>query len=343
MMIKTLCSLLAVLAALLLLHPSDITVVQAFPLQGNDAPKVSEAEAKALTAINAAPDVTVKLTAAEEFVQKYPKSAALPQLAENLAIGITKVTDATQKLALADRFQKAFHNDKAMAIIQSARLDAYMATNKFDEAFTVAEAILAKDPEEVHTMVQMTFAGTDEAKKGIATHLEKTRQYGLKAIELIEANKKPASMDEASWTTHKAALPLLYQQTGILAMITKNPEDAKARISKSIALKPDDPSSHAIMAYLINSEYVQLATAYKTMPEGKEKEETLKKLEGMIDSIIDAYAHTVALAIGKPEYQPVLQQVMPDLTSYYKYRHNQSTEGLQQLIDKYKPQSATKP
>ena len=31
-----------------------------------------------------------------------------------------------------------------------------------------------------------------------------------------------------------------------------------------------------------------------------------------------------------------MQQVIPDLTNYYKYRHNQSTKGLQELINKYR-------
>src|SRR5437667_12193561 len=123
MKIKTLCSLLAVTAALLVLYPSAaIAVVQVFPLQASAPPKVSEAEATALSAINAAPDAAAKLTLAEEFVKKYPKSPAVPQLAENLAVEIAKVPDAAQKLALADRFQKAFGDDKAFAVIQSARL-----------------------------------------------------------------------------------------------------------------------------------------------------------------------------------------------------------------------------
>jgi len=33
----------------------------------------------------------------------------------------------------------------------------------------------------------------------------------------------------------------------------------------------------------------------------------------------------------------MMQQLTTDLTDYYKFRHNNSTEGLQQLIDKYKP------
>jgi hypothetical protein len=304
-----------------------------------DPPKVSEGEAKAIAAFNAATDTNAKLTAAEEFVKKYPKSVVLPQLAQKVAVEIFQLKDSTQKLALADRFEKTFNDDKSLAIVQSARLDAYVASNRADEAFTLAATILTKDPEELHTLMQMTFSGTDEAKRGNTKYLQQSQQYGAKAIELIEANKKPANMDEASWTNHKAALPLLYQQTGILAMVSKNVADAKSRLAKAIELKPEDPSSHAILAYLTNNEYVDLASSYKAMPEGKEKSEMLVKLEAMIDSIIDSYARVVALSTGKPEYQALLQQVMPDLTSYYKYRHK-SVEGLQQLIDKYKPQPA---
>jgi hypothetical protein len=81
---------------------------------------------------------------------------------------------------------------------------------------------------------------------------------------------------------------------------------------------------------------LKLATSYKAMPEGPAKQEALKKLEALLDSIIDIYAHAAALAAGRPEYEGLLQQVQGDLTSYYKFRHNQSVEGLQQLIDKYK-------
>ncbi|HEY6119513.1 MAG TPA: hypothetical protein VIV66_06105, partial [Pyrinomonadaceae bacterium] len=143
----------------------------------SNKPKVSEAEAKALTAINAAPDTAAKLTAGEDFVAKYPKSEALTPLADELAVEISKVGDATQKLAFADRFQKAFGNDRSFLVIQSARLDAYAATSKYDEAFAVAAAILAKDPEEVHTLVQMTLTGTEEAKKGVGKHVPQTQQY----------------------------------------------------------------------------------------------------------------------------------------------------------------------
>ena len=72
------------------------------------------------------------------------------------------------------------------------------------------------------------------------------------------------------------------------------------------------------------------------MPDGKQKQEALKKLDAVLDTIIDAYARAAGLATGRPQYQALMQQVIPDLTNYYKYRNNNSTKGLQQLIEKHR-------
>jgi hypothetical protein len=154
---------------------------------------------------------------------------------------------------------------------------------------------------------------------------------------LIEADKKPARMDPAIWTSHKALLPQIYQQSAVLSLVSENVADARTRATKATQLAPTDPTNFALLGMVINNDYLSLANSYKTMPEGADKAATLKKLEGIIDEIIDAYAHAVALSVGKPEHQGMMQQLTVDLTSYYKYRHNNSTDGLQQLIDKYKP------
>jgi hypothetical protein len=39
---------------------------------------------------------------------------------------------------------------------------------------------------------------------------------------------------------------------------------------------------------------------------------------------------------GNATLQPVRQQFLQDLEAYYKYRHNNSTAGMQELINKYK-------
>ena len=79
-------------------------------------PKVSEAEAKAVAAINSAPDAAAKLAAAGEFLKKYPKSTLRSEVAAYVAGEIAKVTDANQKLKLAEDFQKVFKEEDGVRI-----------------------------------------------------------------------------------------------------------------------------------------------------------------------------------------------------------------------------------
>jgi hypothetical protein len=91
-----------------------------------------------------------------------------------------------------------------------------------------------------------------------------------------------------------------------------------------------------MLAALLNDEYQVEAKQYQSMPAGTARDEQLKKVQAALDRVIDAYAHAVALAEGSAPLQQIRQQYVQDLESYYKYRHNGSTEGMQQLIDKYK-------
>jgi tetratricopeptide (TPR) repeat protein len=302
----------------------------------NNKPKVSEGEAKGAKAISSAPDAAAKLAAAAEFVKKYPKSSLRSEVSSYVLGQIDKVGDGTQKLALAETFQKTFTGDKEQEAIQAIILDAYFAAKRTDDAFTLAASILAKQPEHVVVLSRMLIAGTDEAKRQNPKYIGQSQQYGLKAIELIEANKKPADITDAAWENHKTLLPALYQNMGILSLVSGNSAEAKTRLEKAVTLNPAEPFNYVLLGSIANDEYQQLATSHKAMPNGPQKDEALKKATAMMDKVIDLYAHAVGATDGKPEYTQVHDQLMQDLTPYYKYRHNQSTEGLQQLIDKYK-------
>jgi hypothetical protein len=295
------------------------------------------AELQAFNAINAAPGAAAKLTLAEEFVKKFPKSKARTEVAGLVASEIAKTKNATEATTLAEKAGTIFTAASEQEIINPVLLDAYAVANRVEDAFKLAGQMLGVNPDDLHVLLQMTFIGTEQAKQKNMTYAPQTLQYGARAIELIEANKKPIQLDEATWNRYKSSLPQLYQQTAILNLIAGNPAEAKTRLVKSIALSPNDPYSFALLGFLLNDEYTKLVPAFQAMPEGKPKEEEKKRLEGILDNIIDNYVHVAALATGHPEYQELIKQVVPDLTSYYKYRHNNSTEGLQELIDKYKP------
>ena len=89
-----------------------------------------------------------------------------------------------------------------------------------------------------------------------------------------------------------------------------------------------------MLARVINVDYLTQKDAYEAMKDVKSKQEAQTKLEALLDSMIDAYARAVGLATGRVEYQSLLQSVIPDLTVYYKLRHNQSIKGLQELINR---------
>ena len=305
-------------------------------LSAQEDKKLSEGESKALTAIQSAPDAAAKLAAAREYVKKYPKSTNRAEVSGYLAGQIDQVRDGAQKLALAETYQQIFNTEQEQETIRPVILDAYFDAKRTDDAFALAATILAKQPENVFILSRMMIAGTDEAKRNNAKYVATSQQYGLKAIELIEANKKPADVTDAAWEKQKSYLPVLYQNTAILALMTGKSAEASTRLEKAIALDPSEAFNYVLLGSIANEEYQKLATAQRSMPAGPEKAETLKKATATLDKVIDLYAHAVAASEGKPQYQQIHDQVMQDLTPYYKYRHNQSTEGLQQLIDKYK-------
>lgn len=295
-------------------------------------------ETQAFDAISAAPTVDAKVAAAEAFLKTYPKSASRPQVLEIVVVQIGQVKDANQAVALAERVQPLYTSPEEQDSIKTLLVQSYSSANRPDDAFKVGGELLAKDPDNVQVLVQLALAGTEQVKQKNTKYAAQSLQYGLKAIELIEADKKPPRMSDAFWASHKAAIPQLYQQTAILNLITGNNQEAKTRLIKTTTLSPKDPYPYALLGFILNDEYTKQVPVFQAMPVGTAKETEKKRLEGLLDNIIDVYAHVAGLSTNKPEYQALMQQVVPDLTGYYKYRHNQSTDGLQQLIDKYKPQ-----
>ena len=85
----------------------------------------------------------------------------------------------------------------------------------------------------------------------------------------------------------------------------------------------------------VNESYQDLAKKY-TVASGNEKATLLTKANETLDKVIAIFARVVALTDGNAGYQPLNAQVRQDLEAYYKYRHSNSTKGMQELIDSFK-------
>jgi tetratricopeptide (TPR) repeat protein len=307
-----------------------------FVISGGVAVAQVSSEVEALSAIRLATNPTTKLAAAEDFVAKFPTSKVRPDIARVIAAEILKVNNGAVALVLLERAQAVFTTDQEREILKPVALTTYAIGNRPDDAFALAREMLAKDPDDLHVLVWMTHTGAEETRKRNRKYADLSLQYGLRAIALIDSDKKPPNIASETWLAHKSNLAQLYQETAILYLAAENTQEAKTRLAKASTLAPQDPSNFALLGRIINADYVSQKSAYELMPEAKAKQDALKKLEAVLDSVIDAYAHAAGLATGRAEYQTLLQQVIPDLTAYYKYRH-QSTEGLQRLINRYRP------
>jgi hypothetical protein len=336
MKLRSFLSYAILLCSLVLVFNTSATARPATQEAQTPTTTVPEAEAKAAKAVELGKDVSAKFVAAEEFVKKYPKSKARPQIAEYTASQVYGVTDAAQKVALAEKFLSLFNDPTEAKLVKPALIDAYVQLKRFDEAFDNGASYLANDTEDVQIRIMLAIAGADLARGQNLKYLKASREYGAKATELIEADKKPTALDNDTWLKEKGMLPTLYQQMAVMALLDQKPTEAQVSLEKAVKLNPSDPFNHFLLGSIANMEYQSLAQTVQTLPSGKSKDEMLPKVHAQLDKVIEYFARTVALATGKTQYQQLTTQVMLDLTVYYKYRHNNSDEGLQKYIDGYK-------
>jgi tetratricopeptide (TPR) repeat protein len=253
--------------------------------------------------------------------------------------------DLAQQIAPAESYLKLFNAPGDADLVNHYLINAYTSAKRLDEAFALAATTaLDKSPDPVAMMINLPLAGREEVRKGNPKYIAQSKQFALRGIELIESDKKPAAVTDAAWTDYKTQwLPVLYQTIGMLSHASGDYADAKVKITKAAALNPLNPVNYVYIGGMANDEYQRLAQQYKAAT-GTAQIELLKKAEAQMDEVIDAYAHAIALAEGNAQYDQLRTDLRPDLESYYKHRHNKSTEGLQALIDNYKkPPAIIKP
>jgi hypothetical protein len=304
-------------------------------------PKVSGEEADSALKINKAVGAAAKLQAAGQFLKKYPKSSLRPRIANALAMEVAN-TDPSQRLAIIDTYLSLFKDPSEAEMVSVAQIDAYILLDRADDAFRLGSVWLEKHPDDIEVMRGLSVLSSNEAIRGNNKFVEPGNKYGGRAIELMEADKKPVDLDPAKWNEYKSRwLPLLYREGGVLALKSGDNAGARTKLEKAAALKSVDPVVYAILGQMKDEEYAAMAAKYQAMPAGAEKQAMLHTVQDQLDKVIAYYAQAMALAGDKPEFVQLKTQLKPGLEEYYKFRHNGSLEGLQQLIDKYKVSATT--
>ena len=297
---------------------------------------VSKKEESALKKIEKAQTIGEKMQLIEAFVKEYPQSPARKQVVGHAADQILQLKDDAQIVQNGEAYLKIFTPEAEADFVLPALIYSYVQVKRPKDAFDAGQKYLARHPEDVSTRLTLAIEGSNQMRMGNKDFSAPSREYAVKTIELLEADKRPAEVDEARWQEYKAKwLPQLYQTQGYLDYQSGDKAKARVSLEKATALNSGDINSWILLASMLDDEYQTLALKFNTTAAGAERDAQLVKANEKLDATIEAFARIVALTDGKPEAKQINDQVRENLENYYKYRHT-NTDGLQALIDKYK-------
>lgn len=251
---------------------------------------------------------------AKEYVQKYP----------------------TEDDAIA-RFQKKYVGDYEAAQKQGrkVKLKELIEAKKFDESFALGKQILADEPDDLITLYMLSRAGLFSAHSGTQVHSAATANYARKAIQLMRAGGAlPNESKDESLGVLNFALGL--------TTISTSPRDAVDAFKQVATLtnsaKGDPQTFYFLGAAYEAAEYDKASADYKTQCATPEQvaspscKALLDVVNATVDRIIDAYARAVSLSGTNAKFATHKVEWMKQLTDYYKFRHDGSEQGLNELI-----------
>ncbi len=308
--------------------------------QSKDEPKISEGEAKAIEKIKAASGVPEKLKASAEYLKKNGKSPMRPRVAAYVSEEVARVTDHKQRVGFIENYTKTFNLPEEADLVKPALVESLLTSNNFEAAFNEGSKYIEKKPDDVVVLTQLAWAGANQAQKQTqpgqtapAALLQKASTAGGKAVELLEGDKKPEGMDATYWNNFRNSwLPRLYQAQGVIMFYSADKAGAKDKLEKAAGLDPYDPPTLLMLSDILNEEYTKLAERYQAEKKQALLTEALQKMDEMIDWL----ARAAAVTEGNQQFQAANGQIMQQLKDCYAYRHEGKTEGLKELIQKYK-------
>jgi len=308
-----------------------LLAVSAASTFAQDAPKAAPAqgEAAAIEKVKTATDANAAMAAATEFIKNFPTSTQRGEVGDLVAAKIAGMTDPAQKAAMSEKMMTLFNGvDEADGLF-----DALDAAKQYDEMFRLGAIRLEKVPGEVKILTSLALTGSNMLRQNNKKYAGQTEQYGIKAIALIESGQKPATMPDAEWAVYKTKyLPPLYQTVGMIAFNKKDTTGAQKMFQKSLAIDSRDALTYNMLAQISDDQYQEAAAQYKSNP----TDQGLKKAINLMDQTIDLYVHAVALSEGNAALAEIHKLAAANLETYYKFRHNNSTAGMQELIDQHK-------
>lgn len=250
--------------------------------------------------------------AGREYVGKYPND----EYAARVGGWVAAYERAARKL----RFEELLFKEK-----------------KYAAAYAVGKAVLADEPDNLRTIINLASAGYLASNTGDTSFNAETLAFARRATQLLEQGGKPS--DWKPFTGQPDALAYLNFITGEL-ILKETPAESINYFRKAIAAEGGVRNTPVIYSRLaaayVASEYEPQSKEFEARFGGKEatpeSNAALEQINGTVDRITDALARAVALSSTQTQYAEARARWMQELTRFYKFRHNDSTDGLEAYI-----------
>jgi hypothetical protein len=208
---------------------------------------------------------------------------------------------------------------------------------KYPEAYALGKEILTDEPDNLKVLLDLGANGYLVAPAKNAALNADAINYANKAIQLLESGKTVETWQPFSGKDE--ALAYLNYTIGYMAL-EQDPAAALGSLIKAAQFESALKKSPYTYAYIAGAyeagPYAKQSDAYKSTYQGKdetpESKLALANINQLIDRMIDAYARAVAAAGTDPKFEAKKKEWMESLSTWYKYRHNQSDVGMNDMV-----------
>ncbi|HEX8144488.1 MAG TPA: hypothetical protein VF553_18115 [Pyrinomonadaceae bacterium] len=247
---------------------------------------------------------------------------------------LAKYPEEDQYTAYMKKWVAAYEKGK-----RKVDLEQMINGGKFAEAYALGKQILVDEPNDLNTLSRVSWAALQLSLTNKEVNGPEASAHARKTLQLIEAGKGFEEGKPLDAKVKEESLNWLNSALGIFAL-KSNPNESINYFIKSAqhdGFFKTDPQTYVRLALAYQAgPYKKLSDEYQArFPQGSEEtpesKAALQNLNNVIDNIIDAYARAVALATDA-KYATVKAQWMTQLTSFYKFRHNDTEAGMPELI-----------
>ena len=276
-------------------------------------------------------DDPVKIEIYKRFVDnRLPNPAAAYQAARDYVTKYNK--DKDQYTDYLSKWMAAYERDE-----RKRNLPIFINEKKFTEAYSTGAKVLADEPNYLRAQIDLGYAGYLAASAKNEQFNTQALEYARAAIQAIESGKTPNE-----WAPFKGkddTLAYLNYAVGYLTLKT-SPDSSIDSLIKAAGYESDikrTPSTYYFLAVAYESgPYKTLSAAYQRdyadKPETPQSKAALEKLGVVMDRIVDAYARAIASAGTDAKTQQSRNEWLTQMTTYYKFRHNNSDAGITEFI-----------